>query len=94
MHTTALYSVIEAKNLYQEFVGNSSLVFQNNSLNYKYITKVAEEILPNSLLYESSSIDGNHDQQIHWMIEKLEEIKRKAEKTKYFYSNRQTKNKI
>ena len=68
LHIIGLNSLIIAKEFYQEFVGNSDLVFQNNSLNYKYITKVAEEILPNSLLYTLSNIDGSHNQQIHWMI--------------------------
>ena len=81
-----LKSVIIAKDLYEEFVGSSDL-FQNNLLNYKYVTKVAEKILPNSLCYELANNESvNHKQQINWIIEKLEEIKKKHRRQNCFWT--------
>ena len=74
-----LKSVIIAKNLYEEFIGNSDLAFQNNLLNYNYVTKIAEQILPNSLCYELANNESdNHEQQINWIITQLEKIKNKT----------------
>ena len=41
LHMIGLKSVIIAKNLYEEFIGNSDLAFQNYLLNYNYVTKIA-----------------------------------------------------
>ena len=49
LHLVGLNSVIMAKELYQEFVGNSDLAFQDNILTSNYISKITDKILPNSL---------------------------------------------
>ena len=83
MHLIGLNSIITAKKLYKEYIGNSDLAFRNNLLNYNYITNVAESILPNSLCYElANNINDNHRQQIDWIISQLEDIKSKAERAK------------
>ena len=65
LHMVGLNSVIMAKQLYEEFVGSSNLAFQNNLLNYNYVTKVAERILPNSLCYElANNGPENYEQHI------------------------------
>ena len=38
LHMVGLNSVIMAKQLYEEFVGSSNLAFQNNLMNYNYVT--------------------------------------------------------
>ena len=59
------------------------MAFQNNLLNYNYVTRVAEKILPNSLCYElADDVNGDHEQQITWIIRQLEEIKSRAEKAR------------
>ena len=78
-----LNSVIMAKQLYEEFVGSSNLAFQNNLLNYNYVIRVVEKILPNSLCYElANNGPENHEQQIDWIIDELEDIKSRAEKAR------------
>ena len=49
LHLVGLNSVIMAKEVYQEFVGNSDLAFQDNILTSNYISKITDKILPNSL---------------------------------------------
>ena len=62
-----------AKEVYQEFVGNSDLAFQDNILTSNYISNITDKILPNSLSYELAN-DGpeNHQEQIKWIIRELE----------------------
>ena len=87
LHMIGLKSVIIAKNLYEEFIGNSDPAFQINLLNYNYVTKIAEKILPNSLCYELANNESvNHKQQINWIIEKLEEIKKKHRRQNCFWT--------
>ena len=84
LHMIGLNSVIMAKDLYEEFVGSSDLAFQNNLLNYNYVTKVAEKIPPNSLCYElANDVSDNHQQQISWIITQLELIKSRSEKARF-----------
>ena len=65
LHMVGLNSVIMAKQLYEEYVVSSNLAFQNNLLNYNYVTKVAERILPNSLCYElANNGPENYEQHI------------------------------
>ena len=65
LHMVGLNSEIMVKQMYEEFVGSSNLAFQNNLLNYNYVTKVAERILPNSLCYElANNGPENHVQHI------------------------------
>ena len=60
-----LNSVIMAKQLYEEYVVSSNLAFQNNLLNYNFVTKVEERILPNSLCYElANNGPENYEQHI------------------------------
>ena len=81
LHMVGLNSVIIAKALYEEYIGSSDLAFKNNLLNYNYVTRVAESILPNSLGYElANDVNDNHQQQINWIISQLENIKSRAEK--------------
>ena len=79
LHIIGLNSIIKAKVLYKEYMENSDIIFQNNISNYSYITSVAESSLPNSLFCELiNNVDDNHQQQTDWMINELEDIKRKA----------------
>ena len=83
LHTIGLNSILTAKKLYEEYVGNSTLAFQNNLLNYNYVTKIADKVLPNSLCYElADDVNGDHEKQISWIIEQLEGIKSRAEKAR------------
>ena len=72
-----------AKQLYEEFIGNSDLAFQDNILTSSYISKSTDKILPNSLAYELAN-DGqkSHQEQIEWIIKELEKIKVRAEKAR------------
>ena len=73
LHLVKLNSIIMAKELYKEYIGNSDLAFQENILT----------IIPNILAYELAN-DGpeNHEQQIPWIIRQLEATKAKVEKTR------------
>ena len=88
-HIIGLNSVIRAKELYEEFIGNSNLAFQNNLLNYNHVIRLAEQILPNSLCYELiNDVNGDHEKQITWIIKKLEEIKSRSEKARLIGFNK------
>ena len=83
LHIIGLNSIIEAKKLYEEYISNSDLNFQNNLFTSSYINKISEIILPNSLKFKLAN-EGpeNHEEQINWIIRQLEMIKVKAEKNK------------
>ena len=87
LHMVGLNSVIMAKNLYEEYMENSDKNSQN-PLNYDYIVSVIR-ILPSSLQSDFiNNINDNYQNQINWIIEKLEEIKERAQKAKLFYLDR------
>ena len=84
----------EAKTLFEEYVSNEKRIFQDYLITENFMKEAVQTIFPNSLIYQwASSSFVNNEEQLLWIIKKLEEIKRKAEKTKYFFSNRQTKSK-
>ena len=93
-HLSGINIINEAKTLFEEYVSNEKQMFQDYIITGQFIKEVVQTIFPNKLVYEwASSSFVNNEEQLLWIIKKLEEIKRKAEKTKYFYSNRQTKSK-
>ena len=58
-------------------------------MNYNYVTKIAEKILPNSLCYElANDVSDNHEQQISWIINQLENIKSRPEKARLIGFNK------
>ena len=82
-YLVGLNSVIMAKELYQEYIRNSDLAFQYNILTSNYISNINDKMLPNSLSYElENNGPKNHQEQIKWIIEELEKIRSRAEKTR------------